>query len=63
MDTTSDLLEKEEVKLHLTSLAARVWLIDSLSHGNQLSENGMGYVSSPALKAELEGSGLEELRV
>ena len=32
-DTTSDLLEKEEVKDHLTSSAARVWLIDTLGNG------------------------------
>ena len=32
-ETTSDLLEKEEVKDHLSSSAARVWLIDSLGNG------------------------------
>jgi hypothetical protein len=32
-DTTSDLLDKEEVKEHLTSSTAYVWLVDSLGNG------------------------------
>jgi len=32
-DTTSDLLDKEEVKKHLTSSAAHISLIDSLGNG------------------------------
>ena len=36
-DTTSDLLEKEEVKTHLTSSAANIWLVDSLGNGKAMS--------------------------
>lgn len=35
-DTTSDLLDKEEVKEHLTSSAANVWLVDSLGNGEEV---------------------------
>ena len=34
-DTTSDLLDKDEVKKHLTSSAAHVCLIDSLGNGKE----------------------------
>ena len=34
-DTASDLLDKEEVKEHLTSSAANVWLVDSLGNGEE----------------------------
>ncbi len=41
-DTTSDLLEKEEVKDRLTSSAARVWLIDSVGNGETGRSCGVG---------------------
>ncbi len=36
-ETTSDLLEKEEVKEHLSSSSAHVWLVDSLGNGTKYS--------------------------
>ena len=32
-ETTSDLLDKEEVKEYMTSSTAHVWLVDSLGNG------------------------------
>ena len=46
-EMTSDLLEKEEVKNHLSSSAARVWLVDSLGNGTVdplPTERGVGLV-------------------